>query len=418
LRVQFELPAGFEHLAFHLLGLKNSSKLPVAGSIDRLLAVSPFVSEQCLRQLGQQGKGNILISRPEELDQIPAATLNTFAQLYQISPAANPEDVDGADGTPTCAPLVGLHGKLYVAEAGHVARIWTGSANATDAAFDRNVEFLVELVGNKQQFGIDTLLAFQSNEVSFRNLLEPFIAPSEPIVIDNAWEKLADLAKRQLLKFQLTAHVLPITDSDQYCLQLRLEGEQPLEFGLGISVRCCPMTRRDLATTLNAQTGSSVEFKPLTCQVLTSFFAFEVWADEGKQKLSAFLLNVPLAGLPANRRQQILRSLLQDKQQVLKLLLFLLTDGKADGCDLLAAIGTAAAEAGQAGSSSASKSSPFLFPLFEAMVRALDRNPTKLDHIARLVKDLRQSSPEEQLLPDNFDDIWQPIYTARQRLKP
>ena len=417
-QVQFELPTGFEHLVFHPLGLKDSSKFPITGSIDRLLAVSPFVSEQCLSQLGQQGKGNILISRPEELDQIPSATLDTFAQLYQISPAANPENADDADGTPTCAPLVGLHAKLYVADAGQTARIWTGSANATDAAFDRNVEFLVELIGNKQQFGIDTLLAFQGNEVAFRNLLEPFIPPPEPIVIDNALEKLAALAERKLLQFQWMAHVLPIKESDQYCLQLQFEGEEQLEFSPSISVCCCPMTRRELATTLNAQSGSRVAFKPLTCQGLTSFFAFEIWADDGKQKLSSFMLNVPLTGIPTNRRQQILRSLLQDKQQVLKLLLFLLAESRTDARELLEAIGisTTTAEIGQDGFGSTSRSSPFLFPLFEGMVRALDRNPMKLDHIARLVDDLRQLSPEEQLLPDNFDEIWQPIYTARQRL--
>jgi HKD family nuclease len=48
-----------------------------------------------------------------------------------------------------------LHAKLYVADAGSEGRIWTGSANATDAAFSKNVEFLVELRGKKKYCSID-----------------------------------------------------------------------------------------------------------------------------------------------------------------------------------------------------------------------------------------------------------------------
>ena len=415
-RVQFELPAGFEQLVFHPLGLQGNSKSPITGQIDRLLVVSPFVSEKRLYQMGQLGKRNILIARPEALEQIPSTTLGTFAQCYQISPAANPEDADATPSTPNQAPLVGLHAKLYVAEAGQTARIWTGSANATDAAFERNVEFLVELVGSKQQFGIDTLLALHDHEVSFRSLLEPFIPPLVTIVIDDSLQDLAQAAEVKLLKFSLTAHVLPTEASDLYCLQLRFEGNGPLDFTPDLAVRCYPMTRHDLATTLNAQIEGMIEFKPLTCQALTSFFAFEIWTSDGAQKLSAFLLNVPLEGVPANRRQQILCSLLQDKNQVLKLLLFLLAESKADARELLEAIVSTTVVDGAI--NHASCSSPPPFPLLEALVRTLDRNPMKLDHIARLVDDLRQLPPETQLLPDDFESIWQPIYTARQRLNP
>ena len=418
-RVQFELPPGFDQLLFHPLGLKGNSKAPIDGQIDRLLVVSPFVSEKRLNQLKQQGKSNILISRSEALDQIPKTTLGAFAQLYQISPAANPETDEGTGDTPAQAPLVGLHAKLYIADAGKNTRIWTGSANATDAAFDRNVEFLVELIGSKQKFGIDALLAFQENEVSFRSLLEPFTLPREPIPIVDVLDNRVNSAERQLLKFHLTAHVLPTEEPNQYCLQLRFEGNERLEFAPDILVRCYPMTRHDLATLLDAPTRDVIEFKSITCQALTSFFAFEIWTSDGKQKLSSFLLNVPLKGVPANRKQQILRSLLEDKNQVLKLLLFLLAEGKADARELLVALGDSktTVDIGSNGSSSNS-SSLSLFPLFEAMVRALDRNPMKLDHIARLVDDLRQPAPEKQLLPDNFEEIWQPIYAARQRLNP
>ena len=59
----------------------------------------------------------------------------------------------------------------------------------------------------------------------------------------------------------------------------------------------------------------------------------------------------------------------------------------------------------------------FQFPLFETLVRTLDRNPAKLDQISRLVNDLKKTESGCERLPEGFDEIWQPIWTAREALK-
>src|SRR5262249_24548574 len=55
------------------------------------------------------------------------------------------------------------------------------------------------------------------------------------------------------------------------------------------------------------------------------------------------------------------------------------------------------------------------FALFESLLRALDQNPEKLDQVARLVDDLRGAAGTEPLLPEGFDEVWQPIWVARQK---
>src|ERR1035438_845973 len=50
--------------------------------------------------------------------------------------------------------LHGLHAKLFVSDDGWYSHVWTGSANATIAAFERNVEFMVHLTGKKSSCGI------------------------------------------------------------------------------------------------------------------------------------------------------------------------------------------------------------------------------------------------------------------------
>ncbi|MBD2451420.1 phospholipase D family protein [Nostoc sp. FACHB-152] len=419
LRVKFELPIGFEQLKFHPLGLPGNTKSPFSGRIDRLLVMSPFVSEKKLNQLSQQGKHNILISRPEQLDQILPTTLCTFSQLYQINPAANVGEND--DNQATSTSLVGLHAKLYIADAGTSARIWTGSANATEAAFERNVEFLVEMVGKQQNFGIDSLLAIHDKEVTFRSLLETFVPSTEPIEPDPSKlliDELVQSTVNTLLKLHFQAHVKTTENSGYYALELQVSTKEGLKFASDIFVRCYPMGCIGLAQNFDIHTKNIVKFSPLSCQAITSFFVFEIYLTNG-QRLDSVMFNVPLAEVPAERQQQILKALLQDKNQVLKLLMFLLADSKADARELIAAIvgGTSNDKIKSNSSNKSSTSTSFLFPVFEAMVKALDQNPQKLDYVARLVEDLRKLPPEEQLLPDNFDEIWQPIYTAYQKLK-
>lgn len=156
--VEFERPNGFEELRFHPLGFVDS-EFPLTEPIDRLLIISPFVGAVGLQQLDKWGQDNILISRTEELDKLTAQSLDRFSQIYQMNLAASlqPEETEEELSHES---LSGLHAKLYVADAGRKARIWTGSANATRPAFKYNIEFLVELVGDKTTYGITELMHY------------------------------------------------------------------------------------------------------------------------------------------------------------------------------------------------------------------------------------------------------------------
>ncbi len=75
-------------------------------------------------------------------------------------PSETEELISGASGDENASPqpsapaLVGLYAKLYVLDYGREASVFTGSANATHAAFNRNVEFLTELRGKKGKVGV------------------------------------------------------------------------------------------------------------------------------------------------------------------------------------------------------------------------------------------------------------------------
>lgn len=96
-RVKFELPEGVESLRFHPLGIPGRTAWPFQERIQRLLIVSPFVTDDALRRLGQNGRGDTLISRREELDMVPPSTLDAFGGVHLLNDAAHFETEDEAD---------------------------------------------------------------------------------------------------------------------------------------------------------------------------------------------------------------------------------------------------------------------------------------------------------------------------------
>ncbi len=100
---------------------------------------------------------------------------------------------------------------------------------------------------------------------------------------------------------------------------------------------------------------------------------------------------------------------MRDRGQVLRFLLFLLSDQ-----DQLSSVPTELADVAADGSVAAGAFDSTA--LFERLVRALDRNPRRLDEVNRVVSDLTASPDGETMLPDGFNSVWEPIWAARQEL--
>ena len=346
--------------------------------------------------------------------------------IFGLHPSADPEDQDqegtetpsGEEEAPTAtseweAALTGLHAKLYVMDDGWDARIWTGSANATEAAFERNVEFLVELVGKKSFCGIDAMLGnAESKEASMASLLVPFVAEDHPLVDteEEAARLALDRAATALSRLQLRA-LASSSEAELFAVELRAEGPWPV-LPDGLRILCRPVTLPSAAG-VSVEPGEQVlgRFGPVTVEALTQFFALELSLRAGKQEKSTrFVVNVPLEGAPADRRERVLRALLRDPEQVLRLIWLLLAaeDLRVEDWVAAAASGNGKAKWRSAGAGGT--------PILEVMLKALSREPGKLDELAKLVADLRRTAEGTALLPPGFDAIWEPIWTARQEL--
>lgn len=424
-RVDFAMPEGFEGLAFVPLGIRRTQKWPFNGRIDRMLVVSPFVSDHTLDRLSEEANASILVSRLESLDALKQSRREDFDDVYVLNPSAVPEEGSEESAESGSSALYGLHAKLYLADAGWKARVWTGSANATNAAFDRNVEFLVELSSKKSICGIDSLLGkagedgkAETDVTGLISLLQRYIPTDEPPVDEEKarLEGVAEAARRAMSVAKCSAEAVALPgETERFEILFGLDEEDTPDVPRGVDLHCWPITRPEVETVISLEPGETVTFRPLSFEALTSFFAFEVTAASGGASVSrTFTVNVPLVGTPPDRQERILHTLLDSREKVLRLILLLLAEGGQEAHEALIAaqrvLGSDASGDVRNGSGQAS------FPLFEALVRALERDPSKLDQIARLLDELHRTPEGQRLVPEGLDDVWQQIMEARRRL--
>ena len=149
----------------------------------------------------------------------------------------------------------------------------------------------------------------------------------------------------------------------------------------------------------------------MTIDTITAFFAFEMSLERvDKKAKSRFVVKADLEGVPEGRFSYLMRSLLKNRNQVLRMFLMLLADQDAPSVH-------AGGKAWSLGSSVELSNSSFEIPLLESLLRALDRDPEKIDRINSLVKDLMANDDGVELLPEGFNDIWPSIWAAREGLK-
>lgn len=428
-RVEFEVPEPFEDLRFWPLGINGSNRWPFPERMDRILVVSPFVDDGLADDLTEWKAPMQLLSRVESLARLKPSTLEHFEKVWILDDTANPEpgemeeeaqpDTNGQSDAPSNddIPLVGLHAKVYVADDGWNASIFTGSANATRAAFNRNVEFLIELRGKRSRCGVAATLGESNSDDKKRashlvDLLQAYRRCDDDLEVNKEveqFERLVDTIAKDLAACAPVASCIALAEPNSFSIRLR--PTKPIKRK---PRHKCALTARPISVpsaqfqTVDLSQSCWAEFARVSLLGLTSFFVFEV-ESENKKLQRRFVLNIPLENAPENRHESILRDLLSDRDRVLRFLLLLLLDtGARDLNKLFEPTGNGQGTFGFV-------HSMFNATLFESLVRALDREPERIDQVAQVIDDLRGAHEGRELLPDDLDSIWVPIWSVRQK---
>ena len=405
-------PAGAP--TFHVFGVEGLPRSSPDFSGYRHLIVSPFVNDGGLDVVAPTSRASTvtLVSRPEQMEQLETATIRRLSETRIVSPLAGltaagenqDEDVANggvASGSSDMGSLLGggLHAKLYVVERNRAAYVFIGSSNATDAAFDGNVEVLVEFSAGATKFGVDSFLDQTSG---MAELLEDYSAAggADPDPTEDAQAQLENVLRRVAsLRWSLTVE----PGSEPYTLRAEVRGRLGLDADTvpRISLLTQPARARDVRADQQAR------FDNVPLADVTPFLVLSLSReieDIGRLEAST-VVRTKLVNDPAGRLDAVLARQVDTPEKFLRFLLLLL--GLED---------VGAFEVSTAGDGTSSWSQAGQLGTLEAILRALAEHPSAIDELDRLVGRLRRTEEGSRILPSGFDTVWDQVLAARRRL--
>lgn len=393
LRTEWELPDGFDTVAFHP-SQPGDTFLPSRSG--RLAVVSPYLRRDALRALAQTtDQPSKLLTRDEELARI-AADDNPFEDCFVLNDAADDPTEESSE---VDHDLKGLHAKVLLAEMGDRLHVYAGSANATNAAMTTgiNAEFMVELSGPRRTVG-------GINDV-FESMGALIVTATSP---EEAEEETSEEKLRR--KLDLIRHVLAEHSFELQCEEasgawrLKIVPSSPLELTGVDTIEAWPITLDEGAHSVDASAlfdGKPVSLRPCALGSVTRFVAFRLTATDGELKATTrAVLNLPCRTMPEERRSAIVTSIISNRDAFLRYVRLLLHDPDDPRAFLESITGTRAASGGGAGGSG------FDTPILEELVRAFSRNPDRLRLLQKRVKRVLDSPDADEVVPMEFRKTW------------
>ncbi|WP_405230350.1 phospholipase D family protein [Lentisalinibacter sediminis] len=392
-RIVWEVPDGFDSVRFRVLGLDRQTWRPRRN--ENLAVISPFVRPDALQALAESSdRPRFLISRANELSAL--GTAPPFEAIYTLHEAAETEETGDATEE---SPEAGLHAKVYLYQVGKRTHLVLGSANASDSALllGRNVELLVELEGLSRRVGrVEDLLDPDDGRGLGKLLVHWRSEEAEPIdETARANERKLDAARKVLSASEMELACIP--DGDQW--RMALSTPEPIELeGIAEAV-CWPVTigQQHAVSMAPLFSGGAVTLPGQSLSSLTALVAFQLKAGGLRQ---AFVLRLPVTGMPEGRDRAILRYVVRDRKSFIRYLLLLLA-GLGDSAD----VGDVARNFDRWDHWHSGDFEDM--PLLEELVRAFARDPKRLKRIREIVEDLTSDQGGEDVLPAGFLSLWQ-----------
>lgn len=418
LKVKFDLPDKFDAFKFVPIGIPNSESnkiytnpITAAKSLwEEMLIVSPFVDKTTLNNIYEATSNSpYLLSRKEELDAVDEETLKLF-DCWQFSTffqeAEYIQELED-DGTPPLAQS--LHAKLFVAMQDRVPYWYLGSANCSDPAQGRNVEFMIELKASNWA-GLKTKDIFKAltDPAKSDNItLFTEYKPEQRVSVEE--QKNIDLAIRKI-KYDLTQLAIKGTASlieggTAYNLTIQIDASH-LTLPIGFEVRVKPLPENQkVGEAINPEKINRIDnYGGYAETALSIFLVFEI-AKDGHVH-SQFLMPMEIE-LPSSRLNKIFSAIIDSREKFLKYLTFLLTGEETD------LIGNAK---GNNVKTSANGNDAWAFtgtPVYEKLLIASSRFPDKLKSIDTLIQRLKEETTEldEPIITAEFEGFWNVFQT-------
>lgn len=416
---RFSAPDPFlsgELLPLGLAGQAGHWPFPEPSRVRRTLAISPFVTAGLMRRL-QGGSDPVLVSRPEQLDLLGAHVQDWSCRVLhdelvggldhvaETDPGGGDAGTAAAPDTETGLRTSGLHAKTVVQDVIGVkerSRVVTGSANLTDAAWERNVEFGAVLEGRTREVGVEATLGPLGGGMGLEQVLTRY----DPVL--PAPEQEEQIANSYALEafHRAVAAALPV-------LAVRATGEEQAEAHLAVAVPAAPdgSTTRARLLTMPADTRSELRDGlawTLAPRNVTPFLVLESTVGAGDARVTRrCMVMMHLTGDLLDRRQAYLEEVLDSENAVLRYLALLLglDETHAAGLDHQDDVVERLEGLGEDGSGRSWED----VVLFEPLMRASTGDVDSLAMVAAQVARLRRSEKVRTLIPADFEQMWDTV---------
>jgi hypothetical protein len=394
-RVDFQTPQPFGEHRFRPMGISGYQTDPTrAARPNRALVMSPFVDTTTIDHLRRQTSGEtFLFGEPHEMEKLSQTLLDDLP-CYQLSELiVDGESVEVANDDASEPQTQSLHAKLYVFQEQAGLRWFIGSANATQAARNRNVEFLLELWGESDSKDFKALLKELKGEKDGDGPFVPF--PPKSGEREDSGELRREEERRlfehELLFAKITAAVEPAEDGNNFDLRVSLDlGKVKLREGFEATLEPFNTTGHSPATLRPGETNEHV-FRNIAEVELSRFLCFRVH-DRKLDTSHAFLVKVEVEQLPTDRLENILRKIIDSREKFFEYLRFLLAD-EVTKEELLRSIANWERAGGD---TTALEVWQEHLPIYEKLLVAASRNPRRLAEVDELIRELAADSASDE----------------------
>lgn len=352
---------------------------------DELFIMSPFLSKTVIQDFNNRQNKNskaILITRANSLGKLKQEDCSNF-EVYRI----RDELINGESRISEESQKIleqDIHAKIYLIEYGEYVELYLGSLNASHNALFGNIEFMIKLKAKRNKFNINNLIEDVFNgEKGGKD--SPFQLVDMANIIPTGPEPKGgnlDLIIKKIIKLNIIANVT--INGDFYDINLIADNFDENEFK-DYKIQIKPLLSGNYV-----EFSKNMKFEKISKIDLSQFFKLTICNQEHTKRA---LIKIPIIGMPEDRQNEVISSIIDDETAFIKYVAFLLGD------DYI----LIPSNPGHDGNSDDHKGIGQLKPeLYEKMLRAAQSNPKKLENIGFLIKTLSN----DEVIPEGFEELY------------
>jgi HKD family nuclease len=393
----------FEEFSFLPSGIPGYQKNIVFDGhlYDDLLIISPFLTTSGLELATKHSIAKPkLFSRTLELKRLNKNVLKSFSPWHLSKDYVEGEEkIETETSENINIQEQDLHAKVYSYKYGWDGYLVVGSANCSERAMLRNVEFMLNLKGKNSKMGPDVIFkelvndelkVFEKFDIESENLTE-----AEALLIEQ--EEILQALKIDIVNCPLRAKARKQEDSN-YRIELyfdltAIKADHPLQASAYL-FRADEQTHKLAQSKVNEWSVHNVAELDIS-----SFLVIEL-ALEGSPLRLKFAIKVRIENLPGSRNTKIFRDIISNTANFFKYIRFLLAENYWDEQMDFNENGKLAGNG-----------LPFYMsqeePIYENMLKAISRDRQKIIEIRNVIEKISEEEDQvNPIIPPDFKQLW------------